>query len=152
MDAARDFFLRFDGRLRRRDVWVGAFALTVATALLALALLPLLGGRWTSLLVNAALVWPLLAIGTKRFKDWGRDPRPRLLAYLGPAVLLTALEHLTIGYYWRHGIAWPKGLVPNLFSMVALLLGAIGLFECLFMPGEPGRNRYGPDPRIPPTD
>ena len=152
MDAARDLFLSFDGRLRRRDVWVAALALTVGTALATLILLPMLGGRWTSLVVNATLAWPLLAIGAKRFRDWGRDPRPRLALYLGPAIALTVLQHLTIGYYWRHGIAFPTGFWPNMLSFAALLLGLIGAFECFFMPGEHGRNRYGPDPRIMPTD
>ena len=152
MDAARDFFLSFDGRLRRRDVWVAAFALAVATAMAALVLLPLVGGRWASLAINAALVWPLLAIGAKRFKDWGRDSRPRLAVYLGPAILLTVLQQLAIGYYWRNGIAWPTGFWPNMLSFAALLLGLVGAFECFFMPGEHGRNRFGPDPRIPPID
>ena len=152
MDAAREMFLSFDGRIRRRDVWVGTFALLVATAIATLILLPLVGGRWTSLIVNAALVWPLIGLATKRFKDWGRDPRPRVAIYLGPAIVLTILQQLAVGYYWRHGIAFPTGFWPNMLSWAALVLGVIGAFECFFMPGEHGRNRFGPDPRIMATD
>ena len=145
---AGDMFLALDGRLRRRDVWVGAAALGVAAALAALLLLPVLGGRWASLLINAALLWPAVALGAKRLHDRGRPALPWLALYLGPAVLLTVLQQLGLGYIWAGGIAYPDGLWPNLLSMLALLTGLFGAFECAFGPGQPGRNDYGPDPRI----
>ena len=142
------FFLATDGRLRRRDVWVGALALGVAAALAVIVLLPWLGGRFTSLAVNAALLWPVIGLGAKRLRDRGRNPWPWLALYIGPAVLLTVLEHLTIGYYWRGGNAFPTGLWPNLLSLFATVIGAYGAAENLLMPGQAGRNEHGPDPRI----
>ena len=142
------FFLATDGRLRRRDVWVGMLALGVAAALAVLVLLPWLGPRATSLLVNAALLWPVVGLGAKRLRDRGRNPWPWLALYLGPAVLLTLLEHGGIGYYWVGGIAYPTGLWPNLLSLFATIIGLYGLAENLLMPGQAGRNDHGPDPRI----
>ena len=142
------FFLATDGRLRRRDVWVGALALGVAAALAVLLLLPVLGGRLTSLAVNAALLWPVVGLGAKRLRDRGRAPWPWMTLYLGPAVLLTALQHAEIGFYWVGGIAYPRDLWPNLLSLLATATGVFGLFESLLMPGQPGRNEHGPDPRI----
>ena len=147
MNAAA-FFLATDGRLRRRDVWVGALALGVAAAGAVLVLLPVLGARLTSLAVNAALLWPLVGLGAKRLRDRGRSPWPWLALYLGPAALLTVLEHLEIGYYWVGGIAYPTGLWPNMLSLFATVIGAYGAAENLLMPGQAGRNEHGPDPRI----
>lgn len=141
-------FLAVEGRARRRDLWVALLVLGIAAALLALLLVPLIGGRFASLLINAALLWPVTALGAKRFRDRGKRPWPWLALYLGPAVLLTVLQHLTIGYYWGGAIAYPEGLWPNLLSLFATIIGAFGLLENLFAPGQAGRNEYGPDPRI----
>ena len=145
---AGHFFFAVQGRLRRRDVWVGALALGVAAALVVMLVLPILGGRLTSLLVNAALLWPVIGLGAKRLRDRGRNPLAWLALYLGPAVLLTVLQHLSLGYYWRGGIAYPEGLWPNMLSFLATITGVLGAFEGLLMPGQAGRNAHGPDPRI----
>ena len=142
------FFLAPYGRLRRRDAWLALLVLVVATALVAYPLVQLVGGRFASLIVNAALVWPIAAVGAKRLRDRGKRAWPWLALYLGPAVLLTILEHLSLGYYWRGAIAHPEGLWPNLLSLFATVVGVFGLFENLMMPGQAGRNEYGSDPRI----
>ena len=134
--------------MRRRDAWVAVLLLLVGAAILAFLLYPWVGVRITSLVVNAALAWPVGAILAARAHDRDLAAWPRLLAYLGPALLLTALQQAGLGYIWAGGIAYPASFWPNMLSFAALALGIVGAFQTLFLPGTPGANRWGPDPRI----
>ena len=141
-------FLSLDGRMRRRDAWVAALLLAFAAAIIAFLLLPLAGTRITSLAVNALLAWPVGAIMAARAHDRDRLGWPRLAVFLGPAVLLTVLQQLGLGYVWAGGIAYPASFWPNMLSFAALGLGLVGAFQTLLLPGTPGANRWGADPRI----
>ena len=153
-------FLSFRERIRRRDAWVALGGLAVAALFAASLLAPLLAGRLASLALTVALAWPVAAIFAKRLHDRGKAPWPWLAFYLGPAILLTVLQQLGIGYLWSGGIAYPMTILdgvlpdlaartlPNLLSFLALGTGLAGLFDTLFLPPQPGRNAYGQDPRI----
>ena len=148
----RQLLLDFQGRVRRRDVWVVGSLLGIAALLGLLVLSPLIGGRITSLIVSVAVAWPLAALFAKRLHDRGKRAVPWLALYLGPAAVLTVLQQLGLGYIWAGGIAYPADLLPNLLSFAALGASAWGLFECAMLPGEPGPNAFGVDPRLFVTD
>ena len=143
-----ELLLSTQGRIRRRDVWVLSIAIVVAAILGAFVLREFIGARAIWLVVSAATVWPIVAVGAKRLRDRGKTPWPWLGLYLGPTLVLTVLQLAGIGYIWAGGIAYPDGFVPNMLSFLALIVLLVGLFECAMLPGEPGANRFGPDPRI----
>ena len=155
-----ELLLAFEGRARRRDVWMGLLALGMTAALFAVVAVPWIGGRWTWLVVSLALAWPLAALLAKRYHDRDRAAWPRLLAWFGPMALVTVLQQLEIGYAWSGGIAFPYELMagvlplglartlPNALSLLAAALATFGVLESLLMPGTAGANRFGRDPRI----
>ena len=134
--------------MRRRDAWICFLALVVSGIILAFALAQILSGRWVSLTITVLVTWPILAIAGKRLHDRGKTAASWLAVYFGATILLTLLQQLGIGYYWRNGIAFPTGFWPNMLSFLALLLGLVGAFETAFGPGENGPNAYGRDPRV----
>ena len=138
-----------EGRVRRRDVWLAFLLLGLGVLLLVMALAGWLGGRWTSFVATAVVAWPVVAIVGKRLQDRGRRAWPWLLVYFGPVIVLTILQQLELGYWWRGGIAFPSGYLPNLLSFLSLGTSAVGLLDAALMPGENGPNRFGPDPRVP---
>ena len=140
-------FLSFDGRVRRRDVWVCGFALTVVASIVTTLLVDRIDARWLSLIISSALFVPVTALLAKRMRDRGKEPWRWVAIYLGPAVILTVLQQVGVGYYWRNGIAWPTGFWPNMLSFFALTTGLAGAFDALLLWPRYGTNEHGPDPR-----
>ena len=147
------FFVSADGRFRRRDFAVGLFAIAVAVCLAWLVLRPWMNFRWVSLILTAGAAWPIATHFIKRLHDRGKGTVPWLAVYLGPTALLSVLQQLEIGYGWsRSGAVHPLDFWPNMLSFLALATFLVGVFDCLFLPPEHGRNDYGHDPRVPVRD
>lgn len=164
----RDTLFSFEGRLRRRDWWLGwigaSFAYVALAALLALAmggfhsdgaayLNASFGDSAGQLLGSAAVYAPFVfiqtALAAKRAHD--RNHSARLVIFLVlvssilsfmPNTAFAALGRLADdGAVW----AWPV--------MAAAVLGKLSSLYLLivlgFLDGTPGPNRFGPSPKGP---
>lgn len=143
----RGLFLTSQGRIGRKDFWIGFLILFVAG--LVLGVIPLLG-----FVISLALIYPNVCIVAKRLHDAGRSgwlaavPYGAGLLYgvlagvVGGAALFTAAAG---GAMTDAGALGALGMVGVLgFVLVLFLLGFllwVGLSK-----GDPGPNRYGPPP------
>jgi uncharacterized membrane protein YhaH (DUF805 family) len=128
----------FRGRLRRRDFWLGLLLLVIIEIALAFGFAGLMRPTGATPLEQAA-VWPALIV--KRLHDRDKSALWYPLFGLAPALCY----HLGVVY---------SGNISNVLSPAQKgfwLLGAVlwiwAIVELGFMPGTPGANRYGPDPR-----
>lgn len=129
----------FDGRISRLPFWVAAIALNVA-AYFGDRLAFDIGGNPASAVVGLAFLYPSLALAAKRTHDRGRSELYLLVFFL-PAFLVSFLQ--VLGYLEDGGDMKPALVtlgIAVLASMIVLVID-LGL-----MPGEPGANRFGPNP------
>ncbi len=159
----------FQGRMRRRDWWIGVLILIVAkvvlsacgNAVVGASMFPMmalsssgevdLGAMLVKSLevqaiVSLVLLWPSLAIGFKRLHDRNR-PGWWLL-------VLTALSWVQQGLRFQRlheggdlmSMLQP-GLPGGLLLLVIVIVGIWLLIEMGFLDGTQGPNKYGPSPK-----
>jgi uncharacterized membrane protein YhaH (DUF805 family) len=134
----------FTGRAPRAEYWWYVLALIVVAVVLSIieGIIGLKGmviglyGPLTALLMLATIV-PSIAVATRRLHDTGRSGWWQLILY-GPYLLLLLL---------RPGIGAGMGTIAiaGIVSLIALVC-AIVLLVFVALPGNPGENRYGPNP------
>lgn len=134
----------FTGRAPRAEYWWYLLGLIIAAVILSIieSILGLKGmvigiyGPLTALLWLGTIV-PSLAVGTRRLHDTGRSGWWQLLAYCPYLLLLL----------FRPGVGAGLGAMAlaGVLSLVALLC-AIIVLVLMALPGNPGENRYGPNP------
>jgi uncharacterized membrane protein YhaH (DUF805 family) len=147
-------FWSMDGRIRRSHFWA-AWGILFAANLL-LGWIPLIG-----FLVSLALIWPSIAIQTKRLHDMGKTGWFQLLPYAAWIVAIIVAVS-AIGF---SAVSNPEGfengdpsavfsaLGPLAIAFVLVLLGSIGYLIWIgATEGQPGRNRFGPNPKYPVQD
>ncbi len=144
-------FFRFDGRIARRQFWLGYAANIMAGAVLggiagvifevsavasgvrdSAMLVPRLAGA----AVGLALVWPTLAVFAKRFHDRNKS------GWFAAPIALLSLAAVPAQF-----IPMPAGAVALLaigVLQVPLVLWLVVELGCLR--GTRGRNRFGPEP------
>lgn len=137
-----------DGRIARKQWWLGTVVLIVASIVLSLVL-GLLGlGSWAQLIAYLALLYPSWCIGLKRRQD--RDNNGLdfkiLLVVSGLATLLQAFGIGVTMTDIGNGIMVPT---PDLWLSVVFfataILGIYLLVQLGFLKGTAGPNSYGPD-------
>ena len=166
----------FEGRIRRRDFWLGLLALIVLNAALAFLVVPplmlALGatvGYWLSvLLVYGVSLFVYAALATKRLHDRGKPAVPWVPIFLGVPLVVTVAQLLGIGFELLAvpagetggalnarpipdsggmvEIARPEGVLGLLLTGAAIVVSLWALVELGFRRGTDGPNRYGPDP------
>ena len=149
-----EFFTRFDGRIGRRQWWIGSVILFAALMVLGLVVTALFGdgliGRFLMLLLSLGALWPAAALATRRLHDRGQAMLPKLAIFYGPAAVMSFLNAFKLGF---RPMGLPDGttaMMPRLW--VAILgLAALGAFvwavvDLGFREGEAGENAYGPPP------
>lgn len=146
-------FFGFSGRLSRREFIFGylfLFALSLGVTAL---LLPLYGFTLETyfqdegvrifqidLLVAGLFLWPDLALGYKRFHDWGWSGKP--YGVFSVAILLWS-------FIGASGFVSEKPLENDLFlyaGSLILLFIVVMLGLMIFKKGRRGDNQYGADP------
>jgi uncharacterized membrane protein YhaH (DUF805 family) len=144
----------FTGRAPRAEYWWYILGLVVAAIVIGIveSILGLKGmvlGLWgplTALFFLATIV-PSLAAGARRLHDTNRSGWWQLLFYVpyalmivfgGAAIAGGAAAGGTMGAVAGAGIA-------GLLGLIALVCGII-LLVFMVLPGQPGENRYGPNP------
>ena len=124
------------GRISRRQFWLhGVVPIIVASVLL--SWIPVIGQ-----IVALAILWGNICISFKRFHDLGY-PGWWSLAYLIPALAAVVLVVLGLVISPLLGLMW---LLAEILSGVSLLIVIAQLFLVYVHVGQPGPNRYGPDP------
>lgn len=150
-----ELFTAFDGRINRREWWMGIVILVVALFLVGGFVGLLFGdgliGRFLMLVLSLAALWPLVALASKRLHDRGHPMLPRVALFYGPGALLSVLNAFNIGFRPMSmpdgGSAMVPGLWVSLIGLVSLAAFVWAVAELGFFRGDPADNAYGPPPR-----
>ncbi len=147
-------FWSAEGRIRRSHFWAAWGIIFVANLLL--GWIPLIG-----FLVNLVLIWPSIAIQTKRLHDMGRTGWLQLIpigAWIVAIIVIIASVGMT-AFSNPEGFengdpAAVFGVMGPMFIAIALVfLGSIGFLIWIgATEGRPGRNQYGDNPKNPVRD
>lgn len=132
-------FLSLDGRIGRKDFWIGA-AVLIGVGLLA-GLMPIIGP-----LVSLALIAPWTCLMAKRLHDFGRSAWLVLIALIpaaGSAALglFTALAATNAA---TMGAAFAGAGLTLAVSFIALIVSLGFLIWVGVKPGDLQPNAYGP--------
>jgi uncharacterized membrane protein YhaH (DUF805 family) len=152
MDKLKLLYTTTDGRLSRKEWWIGVVGLIVASIVLSIILGMIgLGGAsgWGQLIAFVIMFYPSWCIGIKRRQDRDNNATD-FKVLMGLSGLLTLLQAFGIGVTMTdmgNGIIVPA---PDMWmSALYLLLGIFGIYMLVqlgFLRGTPGANSYGPDP------
>ena len=153
MDGIVSLLTTTEGRIGRKQWWIGVLVLIAAGIVASIILSIISMGNltimaWGGFLISLALLWPSYCIGIKRRHDRDNDGKD-LIALIAVSVLLNLLQVLGIGVSTIdfNGVAMPT---PDMW--LAILQGLVFLFAIYmlvqvgFLRGTPGPNSYGPDP------
>ncbi len=135
-----EILFSFDSRLNRRPAIIGALSVGIPNSILQ-ALVPADVG----LLLQAVLLWPLLALGTKRAHDRDHGTEWVVCMLALPAACGILLEIVVAAHAPTGGL---DVATLNLITALDLLIVLPVLWasiELVFLRGTPGANRYGPD-------
>ena len=154
MDALKLLYTTTDGRISRKQWWLGVVGLIIASILLSIVLGILgVGGTsgWGQMIAFVILFYPNWCISTKRRQDRdnnGNDVKA-LLAISGVMTLLQALAIGTTVTDMGNGtmVAMPNMALSIVYFIVALF-GLYVLVQLGFLRGTSGTNSYGPDPLV----
>lgn len=149
----RELLTSFDGRIRRGQYWLGVILLVVAAVILFGLITVIFGesffGRLLVLLVTLGMIYPWLALGTKRLADRGQPPMPKLAIFIAPGLLLTLIDTFRIGYRTVPGVPGAEsmpGMPSILIGLISLGVGIWALIELGILKGDAEANAYGPPP------
>jgi uncharacterized membrane protein YhaH (DUF805 family) len=149
-------FRTFDGRIGRKQFWLGVLGLAVAYLVVSILILPLLGfgqfnmasisssedaeatsrafvataqrSIWATLVLNIVFAYPTLALGLKRRHD--RDSSGKdLIAYYVLALLLVLSQAFGIGYVTTdigNGVMIPTP--GTVATALSTIVGLLGLY------------------------
>jgi len=169
-------FTSFEGRIGRKQFWLGAVVLVIAGMVVALLLSTLFGfgmfgamnemqiammpdvdtqmdmmmrTGWVNLLIFLIFLWPSAALSFKRRHDRGAAGTEIWVFYALEAVLLLLqVTGLAYSVYEIDGLAMAG---PNLLTAIlSFVLGIFGLYLLVvigFLKGDTGPNAYGADPQ-----
>ena len=149
MDSLVPLFTTTDGRISRKQWWVGVVILILASIVLNIVLGVLsISAAWAQLIAFVIMFVPNWSIGIKRRHDRGSDARDFKI-FLGLSGLLALVQALGIGMGYTQ-IEGELIAVPSLpLSLVFLLVAIYGIYVFIqlgFLRGTTGKNTYGPDP------
>lgn len=153
MDAIIALLTTTEGRIGRKQWWLGVLVMVVIAITASIVLGILSFGNlsfmaWAAVLINLLLVWPSYCIGLKRRHDRGNDGMD-LKILVGASLVINLVQASGVGVTMVENAGL---MVP----MPSLWLGVLNLAFAIFaiymlvqlglMRGTPGANRYGPDP------
>ncbi len=145
----------FEGRISRKQLWIGVICLIVLSFVLIFALGVLLGWLLPASLVPVLgmliVMYPAAAIYTKRLHDRNKPMSPWLWIFLLPSVVYVLLSSIGIGFAeveipGQPPVMMPSGIIGFVISMSVAIVGLWALVELGFLKGTSGENDYGPDP------
>lgn len=168
------YYTSLEGRIGRKQFWIGAVILAVAGIILNIIVSTLFGAgigsqlaiaegtvsaddimgmvtrsAWANLVCFLILVYPAAAMMIKRRHDRANSGTD-VWIYLGLSVLLLLFQAFGIGYEMTdlgNGMQFPAPAAW--FSIVGVLVGIFALYLLVvlgFLKGTEGANTYGSDP------
>jgi uncharacterized membrane protein YhaH (DUF805 family) len=138
-------FLRFDGRIGRKQFWIGSSIIIVVSISYEL-LFGFLDKRWLTGIADLVLLYPDYAVVFKRAHD--REMAiwiPVLSLILSVLIILSVLMDIVVIL----GLDGPYDDPTPLYLTTTLPLLAVALYLIVdlgFLRGVRGPNCYGPDP------
>ena len=150
-DTIRFLYTSFDGRLRRRNYWLGLLGIVGAAIVLGIVLSAIVGPSAAGAIGNLLLLYPVAALMTKRLHDRDKALNPWLFVFLGVPLLVNLMQATGIGFAAvatpdGSSVVVPTGLLGTLASGIAFAVALWALVELGFLRGTVGPNRFGPDP------
>jgi uncharacterized membrane protein YhaH (DUF805 family) len=152
LDAIKALYTTTDGRISRKQWWLGVVGLIVASIVLSI-ILAIIGlgtnSAWGQLIAFLILLYPNYCLSIKRRHDRDNNGND-VKGFLGISALLTVAQAFGIGMTMTdigNGVMLPMPDMP--MSIVLFLLGLFGLYLFIqlgFLKGTPGSNSYGADP------
>ncbi|WP_292054008.1 MULTISPECIES: DUF805 domain-containing protein [unclassified Brevundimonas] len=140
--------LKFDGRLRRQDFWI-SFLIILGASIVG-GIIPII-----NLFIGLILIWPSVAIMSKRLHDMGKSGWLAVVPYAGWFVGLIVMFVGGAGAFMAAAATGDAGA-----AAAAGGIGAIGLGILIMMitslgfliwigvtDSQPGTNQYGPNPK-----
>lgn len=145
----KTLFLTADGRIGKRDFWIGFAILFVAN--LVLGLIPVLGA-----LISLALIYPMVCLYSKRLHDFGKTGWLTAIPFVVFALAMVVglitggMAVLGMGATGSEAAAAGAAMAGlGLFGGLMALAGLISLGFLLWVgltSGDPMDNRYGAPP------
>jgi|GEM_PF-4918976 len=132
-------YTSFDGSITRKPFWLGLLGLFAVGITIRILTVPLRQfGVWVGLLVSVALLYPALALTTKRLR--GRaNIRLWLGIYFVPGVLLNIAQALGIGFE-QMTISGMEITLPTgwglILSALAGIVALVALVDLGFLKGK----------------
>ena len=152
MDAIKALYTTTEGRISRKQWWLGVVGLIIASIVLSIILgIVGLGGTsgWGQLIAFVILFYPNWCLGTKRRQDRDNNGTD-FKALIGVSGLLTLLQAFGIGTTLTDmGNGMIVAMPNTILSIAYLIVGIFGIYILIqlgFLKGTPGPNSYGPDP------
>lgn len=144
----KTLFLTANGRIGKRDFWIG-FAILVAASIL-LGWIPILG-----FVVVLAVQFAWICVGSKRLHDMGKTGWLMLLP-VGVGLATMILSFVVMGGAMMAGLSGSEPVAAGammagagfmgLLGLVAFVVNIAFLFWLGLSNGDPGDNLYGPPP------
>ncbi len=137
-------YLSAEGRIGRRDFWMGIIGFFVVGVVLGLIFFALFGPlsfmtRLLDFIVQLIFAYPAYNLMAKRFQD--RDKPPMFAAIIiGIGIVLNFISLFT-GEPTGMG-----GFLGTILSLIWLVIAIWVLVELGFLRGTVGQNQYGADP------
>jgi uncharacterized membrane protein YhaH (DUF805 family) len=135
-----NLYLAIQGRIGRRDFWIGAVGLIIVVIALAAILGWVLGALRGNLATALILAYPTYALIAKRLQD-----RNHPGAYAAIPVGFSILSPL-LGVLGLTGTPAAPNLFGVFLGLIAFVIGLWIVMVCGFGRGTAGDNRFGADP------
>ena len=150
----RFLFTTFDGRIGRKQFWMGIIVLIIASFALIVVVGLLLGTfipiTILSLICSLIMLYPALALSLKRLFDRNKAINPWAYIFFGPGILINIMQRLGIGFTSAEVgdimDPFPTNGLTIALSGITAIIGIWALVELGFLKGTTGDNEFGPDP------
>jgi len=147
-------FTTFDGRIGRKQFWMGFIALIIASFVLIIVLGMVLGLflpiGLVSLIGSLIILYPALALSIKRLHDRNKATNPWAYIFFGPGFLMNIMQTMGIGFtsadFGGEMNSFPTNGLTIALSGITAIIGIWALVELGFLKGTTGDNEFGPDP------
>lgn len=149
-----NFYFSAKGRVSRKDFWlkwvVPVIILYVVIAVIFFGLMSAIGEAagilgLVLIPVYIAIVWAGVCVSAKRFHDRNMSGWWVLYFFL-IGVGLYAVQMAVMAAFGAEGFG---AILVMLLGLASLVVSIVQLVILGFLPGTPGLNQYGPDPRDP---
>lgn len=147
-------FTSMEGRIGRRDYWLGLLLLIIASivliGVLGLTLGFFLPVALISLIGSLIVFYPALALSMKRLHDRDKAAKPWAYIYFGPGILMQVMRMTGLGFdnivMGDDVVTMPSSGLVSLLSIAVGLISLWAMIDMGFLKGTDGENRFGPDP------